>query len=152
MTQKSYHSAGFREYPPLKVLAVFGTHPEPLTLPPVTHELQRRSRAAPNANPEGRDSRVLVSVTAQHREMLDQALQLFRIAPDYDLNVMEREQTPTQVAAAVLTGLEEILEKERPDWVLVQGDTTTAAAAALAAFYSGLKVGHVEAGVRSQEK
>lgn len=138
--------------PPLKVLVVFGTRPEAIKLAPVIQELRRRCRVALDANPGARELRVVVSVTAQHREMLDQVLRLFRIAPDYDLDVMEREQTPTQVVAAVLTGLEGILEKERPDWVLVQGDTTTAAAAALAAFYSGLKVGHVEAGLRSQDK
>jgi len=84
--------------------------------------------------------------------MLDQVLHLFGIGPDYDLNLMEKNQTPTQVASAVLAQLEPILKKERPDWVLVQGDTTTVAAASLAAFYAGAKVGHVEAGLRTHNK
>jgi len=84
--------------------------------------------------------------------MLDQVLRLFSITPDYDLNVMEDHQTPTQVAASVLTRLEPILLGERADWVLVQGDTTTVAAASLAAFYARVKVGHVEAGLRTGDK
>jgi UDP-N-acetylglucosamine 2-epimerase (non-hydrolysing) len=95
---------------------------------------------------------VKVCVTAQHRHMLDQVLRLFDIAPDYDLNVMHDNQTPTQVAAAVLTGLEPILAEECPDWIVVQGDTTTVAAASLAAFYTRVKVGHVEAGLRTHDK
>ncbi len=93
-----------------------------------------------------------VCVTAQHRQMLDQVLDLFDIRPDYDLNVMQESQTPTQVAASVLTQLEPILQQERPDWVLVQGDTTTAMAASVAAFYAHVKVGHIEAGLRTQDK
>lgn len=111
---------------------------------PVIRELQRRS--------DGSDLESLVCVTAQHRQMLDQVLHLFGIGPDYDLNLMEKNQTPTQVASAVLAQLEPILKKERPDWVLVQGDTTTVAAASLAAFYAGAKVGHVEAGLRTHNK
>jgi UDP-N-acetylglucosamine 2-epimerase (non-hydrolysing) len=84
--------------------------------------------------------------------MLDQVLRLFEIDPDYDLGVMTEDQTPTRVAAAVLRGLEPVLAAERPDWVLVQGDTTTVAAAALAAYYAGVKVGHVEAGLRTGDK
>lgn len=84
--------------------------------------------------------------------MLDQVLELFRIVPDYDLNVMEDNQSPTQVASAVLSKLEAVLKRERPDWVLVQGDTTSAAAAAWAAFHAGAKVGHVEAGLRTGDK
>ena len=84
--------------------------------------------------------------------MLDQVLHLFAIVPDYDLNVMEDNQTPTQVAAAVLARLDPILDRDRPDWVLVQGDTTTAAAAALAAFYARARLGHVEAGLRTGDK
>ena len=93
-----------------------------------------------------------VCVTAQHREMLDQVLRLFEIVPDYDLNVMEDNQSPTQVASAVLARLEPILQAERPDWVLVQGDTTTAATASMTAFYARVKVGHVEAGLRTHDK
>jgi UDP-N-acetylglucosamine 2-epimerase (non-hydrolysing) len=91
-------------------------------------------------------------VTAQHREMLDQVLKLFKIEPDYDLNIMTSNQSPTQVAVAVLSKLEPIFEAERPDWVLVQGDTTTVMAASMAAFYHRVKVGHVEAGLRTYDK
>ncbi len=126
----------------LKVLCVFGTRPEAIKMAPVVRELQKHpDRVEP-----------LVCVTAQHRQMLDQVLGLFAIRPDYDLGVMGDNQTPTQVASAVLARLEPILQKERPDWVLVQGDTTTVAAASLAAFYAGIKVGHVEAGLRTHDK
>jgi UDP-N-acetylglucosamine 2-epimerase (non-hydrolysing) len=128
----------------LKVLIIFGTRPEAIKLAPIIRELQRRSV----------DSRLqtIVCVTAQHRQMLDQVLHLFDIVPDYDLDLMKDNQTPTQVAAAVLARLEPILQAERPDWVLVQGDTTTVAAASLAAFYARVKVGHVEAGLRTSDK
>jgi UDP-N-acetylglucosamine 2-epimerase (non-hydrolysing) len=126
----------------VKVLSVFGTRPEAIKMAPVIQELRRRSE----------ELQSVVCVTAQHREMLDQVLGLFAIQPDYDLRVMEDNQTPTQVAAAVLGRLEPILQRERPDWVLVQGDTTTVAAASLAAFYAGVKVGHVEAGLRTHDK
>jgi UDP-N-acetylglucosamine 2-epimerase (non-hydrolysing) len=126
----------------LKVLSVFGTRPEAIKMSPVVLELQKRSELV----------RSVVCITAQHREMLDQVLSLFRITPDYDLDIMEDNQTPVQVASAVLYRLEPILQKERPDWVLVQGDTTTVAAASLAAFYAGIKVGHVEAGLRTYDK
>ena len=128
----------------MKVLTVFGTRPEAIKLAPVIRELQRRSADG--------GLRSLVCVTAQHRQMLDQVLRLFDITPDYDLNIMEEDQSPTQVASAVLARLEPILEKERPDWVLVQGDTTTVVAASLAAFYARAKVGHVEAGLRTYDK
>ena len=126
------------------VLCVFGTRPEAIKLAPVIREL--RMQAA-----RGRVS-VSVCVTAQHRQMLDQVLALFEIVPDHDLSVMEDNQTPTRVAAAVLARLEPILARERPDWVMVQGDTTTVAAGALAAFYQSCKVAHVEAGLRSGDK
>lgn len=93
-----------------------------------------------------------VCVTAQHRQMLDQVLNLFNIAPDYDLDVMHESQSPTQVASSVLAKLEPILKADQPDWVLVQGDTTTTAAASLAAFYARSRVGHVEAGLRTHNK
>jgi UDP-N-acetylglucosamine 2-epimerase (non-hydrolysing) len=102
------------------------------------------------AKPEVFESRVCV--TAQHRSMLDQTLRLFGIVPDYDLDIMAEDQSPTQVAAAVLFKLESILKTEKPDWVMVQGDTMTTAAAALAAFYAGVRVGHVEAGLRTKDK
>src|SRR5579859_7432340 len=107
--------------PPLpKVLTVFGTRPEAVKLGPVVLELARHADRITS----------LVCVTAQHRDMLDQVLRIFHIQPDYDLNVMQDNQTPTQVAAAVLSRLEPILLREQPDWVLVQGDTTTVASAA----------------------
>lgn len=126
----------------IRILSVFGTRPEAIKMAPVVRELQRY--------PDRIES--LVCVTAQHREMLDQVLGLFAITPDYDLKVMQDNQTPTQVASAVLARLEPVLQQERPDWVLVQGDTTTVAAASLAAFYAGVKVGHVEAGLRTHDK
>jgi UDP-N-acetylglucosamine 2-epimerase (non-hydrolysing) len=128
----------------LKVLTVFGTRPEAIKLAPVILELQRKSAAS--------NLRSLVCVTAQHRQMLDQVLRLFGIVPDYDLNLMEENQSPTRVASSVLARLEPILQTEKPDWVLVQGDTTTVAAASLAAFYAKVKVGHVEAGLRTYDK
>jgi UDP-N-acetylglucosamine 2-epimerase (non-hydrolysing) len=127
---------------PLKVLTVFGTRPEAVKLAPVIHELARF--------PERIQSRVCV--TAQHRDMLDQVLRIFSIEPDYDLNVMQDNQSPTQVASAVLARLEPVLLAERPDWVLVQGDTTTVAVAALAAFYARARIGHVEAGLRTGDR
>ena len=131
-----------KENKALKVLVVFGTRPEAIKLAPVIRELWKYS-----------DRTVCkICVTAQHRQMLDQVLRLFEIKPDYDLNVMEDNQSPTQVAAAVLARLEPILQQERPDWMLVQGDTTTVAAASLAAFYARVKVGHVEAGLRTYDK
>ncbi|MEM3484657.1 MAG: UDP-N-acetylglucosamine 2-epimerase (non-hydrolyzing) [Candidatus Methanomethyliaceae archaeon] len=128
----------------MKVLVVFGTRPEAIKLAPVIRELKRRSTGA--------DLQPLVCVTAQHRQMPGQVLEIFGIRPDYDLNIMEDNQTPIQVASAVLSRLEPILHKEKPDWVIVQGDTTTVAAASLAAFYARVKVGHVEAGLRTYDK
>jgi len=126
----------------LKVLTVLGTRPEAIKMAPVIRALRQR--------PE--DIQAITCVTAQHRQMLDQVLELFEITPEYDLNLMRAAQTPTQVAAAVLSHLEPILLDLRPDWVLVQGDTTTVAAAALAAHYARLRVGHVEAGLRTHDK
>jgi UDP-N-acetylglucosamine 2-epimerase (non-hydrolysing) len=126
------------------VLCLFGTRPEAIKLAPVIRELRAQAVL-------GRVT-VSVCVTAQHRQMLDQVLELFEIVPNHDLKVMEDNQTPTQVAAAVLARLEPILARERPHWVLVQGDTTTAAAGALAAFYARCKVAHVEAGLRTGDK
>ena len=125
-----------------KVLCVFGTRPETIKMAPVVAELSRR--------PAEFDCRVCV--TAQHRAMLDDLLQLFAIRPDHDLDVMREAQTPSYVAAAVLTGLEAVLEAENPDWLLIQGDTTTAMAAALAAFHRRVRVGHIEAGLRTGDK
>lgn len=126
---------------PLRVLSVFGTRPEAIKMAPVVRELAR--------HPGEVVSRVCV--TAQHRELLDEVLELFAVEPEHDLDVMRPGQSPTAVAAEVLRGLEPVLAVERPDWVLVQGDTTTAAMGALAAFYAGARVAHVEAGLRSHD-
>ena len=125
----------------MRVLSVLGTRPEAIKLAPVVRELARRPEI---------QSRVCV--TGQHREMLVPVLDLFKMEPDVDLQVMRPGQTPTQVAAAVLAGIEPVLADERPDWVLVQGDTTTVAAAAWAAYYARIRVGHVEAGLRTGDK
>ena len=125
----------------LRVLSIFGTRPEAIKLAPVIAELRKRPRVLSK-----------VCVTGQHRDMLDQVLHPFALAPDYDLNLMERNQTLPGLMASVLEQLEGIFQLEHPDWVLVQGDTTTAAAAALGAFYAGCKVAHVEAGLRTQDK
>jgi len=121
------------------VLCVFGTRPEAIKMAPVVRKLMEFPR----------EFRTDVLVSAQHREMLDQVLSLFRIRPRWDLNLMKSGQTLTEISAGVLTGLAPILRKRRPDLVLVQGDTTTTFAAATAAFYHGIPVGHVEAGLRS---
>ncbi|MCL6431555.1 MAG: UDP-N-acetylglucosamine 2-epimerase (non-hydrolyzing) [Anaerolineae bacterium] len=127
----------------MRILSVFGTRPEAIKMAPVIRELERRSEC-------GLES--VVCVTGQHRQMLDQVLELFGITPDYDLAVMEENQSLAGVAAAVLARLEPVLRELRPDWVLVQGDTTTVAAASLAAFYARARVGHVEAGLRTYDK
>ncbi len=126
----------------IKVLSVLGTRPEAIKMAPVIQELERHSDQVISR----------VCVTAQHRQMLDQVLELFRVRPDHDLDVMQDGQSPSQVAAAVLARLEPVLQEEKPDWVLVQGDTTTVAAASIAAFYAGVRVGHVEAGLRTFDK
>ncbi len=126
----------------LHVLSVIGTRPEAIKMAPVVKELERHA--------PGITSRVCV--TGQHRDMLDQVLDLFAIVPDHDLNLMRKGQSLTGVAALVLSKLEPILAAERPDWVLVQGDTTTAAAASIAAAYAGVNVAHVEAGLRTYDK
>ena len=125
----------------LRVLSVFGTRPEAVKMAPVVLRLRQTP---------GVDS--LVCVTAQHRQMLDQVLDLFHLKPDFDLDLMQPDQSLAETAAAVFTGLDPILEKVQPDWVLVQGDTTTVAAAALAAYYRKIRLGHVEAGLRTGDK
>ena len=138
----SQHIAGWRNgMKSLKVLTVFGTRPEAIKMAPVIYEIQ--SRASVHS---------LVCVTGQHREMLDQVLGLFAITPDYDLDVMRPNQSPSQVAARVLSELDPLLESIQPDWVLVQGDTTTVMAASIAAHHRGVKVGHVEAGLRTHDR
>ncbi len=124
-----------------KLLFVFGTRPEAIKLAPVIRE----ARARP-------ELQVVVCVSAQHREMLDQVLETFEIAPDYDLDIMRPGQDLFDVTARCLTGVKPVLEKERPDYMLVQGDTTTVFAASLAAFYLGTRVAHVEAGLRTYDK
>jgi UDP-N-acetylglucosamine 2-epimerase (non-hydrolysing) len=124
------------------VLSIVGTRPEAIKMAPVILELARR---APHVVSR-------VCATGQHHEMLDAVLDLFEIRPDHDLKVMEEAQSPTRVAARVLTALDRVLESERADWVLVQGDTTTAMAASVAAAYHRIRVGHVEAGLRTHDK
>jgi UDP-N-acetylglucosamine 2-epimerase (non-hydrolysing) len=124
-----------------KVMVIFGTRPEAIKMAPVVKELQKVE-----------DIHTVVTVTAQHREMLDQVLDLFDIHPDYDLNLMETRQDLFSVTSGALTGLKEVLEKEHPDLVIVHGDTTTTLAASLAAFYMRIPVAHVEAGLRTRNK
>ncbi len=126
----------------MKVLSIFGTRPEAIKMAPVVKELSKY--------PDHFTS--VVCVTAQHREMLDQVLGLFGIEPDYDLNIMQNDQTLAQVTADALMKLDAVLQSEKPDWVLTQGDTTTAMIGALAAFYHRIRVGHVEAGLRTWDK
>jgi UDP-N-acetylglucosamine 2-epimerase (non-hydrolysing) len=126
----------------IKILSVFGTRPEAIKMAPVVRELQRCGDLI--------ESRV--AVTAQHREMLDQVLRVFAIEPDYDLDLMKPGQDLFDVTGAVLSGMKQVLDKERPDMLIVQGDTTTTFAGALAAFYSQIPIGHVEAGLRTYEK
>lgn len=125
----------------IKVMSVFGTRPEAIKMAPLIKELENDSRFES-----------IVTVTGQHREMLDQVLKIFNIVPDYDLDVMSVNQTLTAITTKVLTALEPILKEEQPDIVLVHGDTTTTFAAATAAFYQQIKVGHVEAGLRTWDK
>jgi len=126
---------------PLRVLSIFGTRPEAVKMAPVVQALA----AAPGVES-------LVCVTAQHRQMLDQVLDLFGIHPDVDLNLMKPNQSLAELTAAIFTHLDPVLEQVQPDWVLVQGDTTTVMAAALAAFYRHIAVGHVEAGLRTGDR
>jgi UDP-N-acetylglucosamine 2-epimerase (non-hydrolysing) len=124
------------------VLVVFGTRPEAIKLAPVIRELERR----------GQEFRTIVCTTGQHREMLAQMLSVFGLKPDYDLGVMKPGQSLTEVTTAVMIGMDHLLSQLPVDMLLVQGDTTTAFAAALEAFYHRIPVGHVEAGLRTQDK
>ena len=121
-----------------KVMLVFGTRPEAIKICPLVLELKKRPSIQP-----------VVCVTAQHREMLDQVLDTFGVVPDYDLNIMKDRQTLFDITTGVLDGIKEVLEKERPDIVLVHGDTSTTFVTALACFYLQIPVGHVEAGLRT---
>lgn len=121
------------------IMLVFGTRPEAIKMCPLVKEFQKHAE----------DFKTVVCVTGQHREMLDQVLQIFDVKPDYDLNIMKQGQDLTDVTAGVLIGLRDVFKECRPDVVLVHGDTTTSAAGALAAFYAQIPVGHVEAGLRT---
>lgn len=122
-----------------RIMLVFGTRPEAIKMAPLVKEFQKNTK----------DFRTIVCVTGQHREMLDQVLSIFEIKPDYDLNIMKQGQDLYDVTARVLTGMRDVLKEANPDIVLVHGDTTTSTAAALAAFYQQIPVGHVEAGLRT---
>ncbi len=124
----------------MKTAVVFGTRPEAIKMAPVVKELERRKLDH------------IVIVTAQHRQLLDQKLEIFKIKPHYDLNIMQANQDLTYITAAVLNEIKPVLVKEKPDVLLVQGDTTTTFAASLAAFYQKIRVGHVEAGLRTWNK
>jgi len=124
-----------------KILSIFGTRPEAIKIAPVIRLLKADSRF-----------QSVVCVTAQHRQMLDQVLELFQITPDYDLNLMRPNQGLPQLTAAALEGLDPILRDTRPDWILAQGDTTTVMAAALMAYYHKISFGHIEAGLRTGDK
>ena len=124
-----------------KVMTIFGTRPETIKMAPLVKELQFRPHI-----------QTIVCVTAQHRQMLDQVLHAFEIVPDYDLDIMQQGQTLSDITTRVLNGLEDIMKLEKPDIVLVHGDTTTTFAAALAAYYQQIPIGHVEAGLRTYQK
>ena len=121
-----------------KVMLVFGTRPDAIKMCPLVNELERR-----------REIKTVVCISGQHREMLKEVLDIFGVLPDYDLDIMRKEQTLSDITVDVLKGIELVLAKEDPDIVLVHGDTTTAFSAALASFYKGIPIGHIEAGLRS---
>ena len=125
----------------IRVMTIFGTRPEAINMAPLALELSRRPQID-----------ALCCVTAQHRQMLDSVLDIFRLVPDFDLNIMEPRQTLSTITSKCLLGMEEVLEQARPDLVLVHGDTSTTFAGALAAFYHRVPVGHVEAGLRTYDK
>lgn len=125
----------------IKVMSIFGTRPEAVKMAPLVKALEQNE-----------EIESVVCVTAQHREMLDQVLEIFKLDTQYDLDIMTQRQTLTGITVRVLKGLEEVLEKAKPDMVLVHGDTTTSFVAALAAFYKQIKVGHVEAGLRTYNR
>lgn len=127
---------------PIRVMTIFGTRPEAIKMAPLVLELKKR--------PE--EFEAIVTVTAQHREMLDQVLEIFGITPDFDLNIMKKQQSLAQITTRALEGLDEVMKKTQPDIVLVHGDTSTTFVAGLAAFYNQIAVGHVEAGLRTWDK
>jgi len=125
----------------IKVMSIFGTRPEAIKMAPLIKAMENNK----NINQ-------IVCVTAQHRQMLDQVLSIFNIKPDYDLDIMQQRQTLTDITTKALKGLENVMKEEKPDLVLVHGDTTTTFAGALAAYYNKIKIGHVEAGLRTYDK
>jgi len=125
----------------IRVMTVFGTRPEAIKMAPLVLALQADQRFE-----------AVTTVTAQHREMLDQVLEIFKLKPDYDLNIMHKQQTLTEITANVLTKLDQVIKEVKPDIILVHGDTTTTFAASVAAFYNQVAVGHVEAGLRTWNK
>jgi UDP-N-acetylglucosamine 2-epimerase (non-hydrolysing) len=124
----------------VRILTVFGTRPEVIKLAPVIRALERRGLE------------VILCASGQHREMLDQMLEVFSLRPDFDLNVMQANQSPLDVASRIFTELRPVLERTRPDWLVVQGDTTTVFAASWAAYHSRVPIAHVEAGLRTRDK
>ena len=126
---------------PVTVMTIFGTRPEAIKMAPLALELQKRPGI-----------RALCCVTAQHREMLDSVLDIFKLKPDYDLNIMQPRQTLSTITSKCLTGMDDVLNEAKPDLILVHGDTSTTFAGALAAFYHQIPVGHVEAGLRTYDK
>lgn len=125
----------------IKVMSIFGTRPEAIKMAPLVKELEKNEKIES-----------IVCVTAQHREMLDQVLDTFKIEPDYDLNIMKSGQTLSEITTRALNGIDKVIKKEHPNIVLVHGDTTTTFAGALAAFYNQVDIGHVEAGLRTYDK
>lgn len=125
----------------VKVMSIFGTRPEAIKMAPLVKQLQKQ-----------KEIESIVCVTAQHREMLDQVLKVFDLQPDYDLNIMRKSQTLSEITTRALNGLHEVIESVKPNLVLVHGDTTTTFAGALAAYYNQVKVGHIEAGLRTYDK
>ena len=125
----------------IKVMSIFGTRPEAIKMAPLVKELESRQ-----------EIKSIVCVTAQHRQMLDQVLDTFSINPDYDLNIMKQGQTLSDITTNALLGLEDVIKQEKPDIILVHGDTTTTLAGGLAAYYNQVAIGHVEAGLRTWDK
>lgn len=125
----------------IKVMSIFGTRPEAIKMAPLVKELEKRA-----------ETKSIVCVTAQHREMLDQVLETFKIKPDYDLNMMKQGQTLMDITIGALSGVDAVIKKAKPDIVLVHGDTSTTFAGGLAAFYNQVAIGHVEAGLRTYNK
>lgn len=126
----------------LKIMVVFGTRPEAIKMAPLVLELQKQRETI----------ETITVVTAQHRQMLDQVLEIFNIVPDYDLDIMGKSQTLLDITSKILNQLDPVIKKEKPDMVLVHGDTTTTFAASLVAFYNQVRIGHVEAGLRTFDK